>query len=475
MSVSTVQKRRVVITGLGTVTGLGVGADALWAGLLSGTSAIAPIQSLDPDGFACGHAAEVRDFRARDYVPKRHRKAVKVMARDIELAVGAAMTAVLDAGLVTRGTDPDGEPTYDPARCGAQIGAGIIAAEVNELTDALRRARPENGEFSLKLWGETGMSHLTPLWLLKYLPNMLACHVTIIHDCHGPSNTITCGEASALLSIGESVRVIERGDADLCFSGGSESKLNLLHMLRQEFRGKVARTFADLDGGAVVRPFDADPSYPGGGAIGEGGGIVIVEAQETAAKRGARVYAEVVGFGSSIASHIDPETGALTSGPARDGRGIRWAIENALRDADLTPADIDAIVPTGLGVRVWDQAEAQAMRDVFGDRLPDIPLVTTKPFVGNCGAGCGGIDAAVAALCLHHQTLPPRLHAGEPMEGLDVGPAGQRDAVLTNVLCFTASECGESVALVLRRAWRIRFDRTRRGADRPRGRDGLRA
>jgi 3-oxoacyl-[acyl-carrier-protein] synthase II len=439
-----------VITGLGTVTGLGIGADPLWEGLLAGRTGIDRLGAFNPEGFDCEFAAEVRDFKTKDYVPKKYRKATKVMARDIELAVAAAQLAVQDAGLVTRGTDPDAEPTYPPPRCGAQIGAGIIAAEANELTEALAQAVDEQGRFSLKLWGETGMHNLTPLWLLKYLPNMLACHVTIIHDCQGPSNTVTCGEASSLLSIGESTRVIERDDADCCFTGGTESKINLLHLMRQQLLGKTAHAKDNAEPGAIVRPFDADESYGGGSVIGEGGGILLIEAEETARHRGATPYARILGFGSSIAPYIDPESGALAAGPARDGRAIRWAIENALEDAGIEAEAIDAVVPTGLGVKGWDEAEHAALGDVFGERLASLPLVTTKPFVGNCGAGCGGVDLAVAALCLKHGMLPARLHAGTPRPGLDVGPAPAREAKLEHVLVFSASECGESVAIVLK-------------------------
>ncbi len=441
-----------MITGLGTVTGLGIGAEALWEGLLAGRTGIGPISAFNPEGFDCQFAAEVRDFNTKDFVPKKYRKATKVMARDIELAVGAAMLAVQDAGLVTRGTDPDAPPTYPPARCGAQIGAGIIAAEANELTEALEKAVDDTGRFSLKLWGEAGMNHLTPLWLLKYLPNMLACHVTIIHDCQGPSNTITCGEASSLLSIGESTRVIERGDADVCFTGGAESKVNLLHLMRQHLLGKLAAARNGATPEAIVRPFDADDAHAGGCVIGEGGGILLIEAHETAARRGARAYAEIIGFGSSIAPHVDPETGALAAGPARDGQAIQWAIENALEDAGIGAERIDAIVPTGLGVKAWDRAEKTALRTVFGERLANLPLVTTKPAVGNCGAGCGGVDLAVAALCLKHGKLPARLHAGTPTRGLDAGAAPARGAALTHMLVFSASECGECVAIVLKKA-----------------------
>jgi 3-oxoacyl-[acyl-carrier-protein] synthase II len=197
--------RRVFISGVGPITTFGVGMDPLWAALVEGRSGIAPITRFDASGFGCPFAAEVsaETFNPRQWVPKSYRKAAKVMSRDIELAVGAAAAAIAEAGLTTRGTDPDAAPTLPPARVGCHIGAGLIAADVDELTAALVSSVGDDGAFSLARWGEAGMQNLTPLWMLKYLPNMLACHVTIIHDCQGPSNTITCAEASGGLDRGE--------------------------------------------------------------------------------------------------------------------------------------------------------------------------------------------------------------------------------------------------------------------------------
>src|SRR5262245_43814803 len=215
--------RRIVITGLGPITAFGVGMGPLWSALCEGRSAIKRISRFDPSGFPCQVAAELPDelFDVKSVVPKSYRKATKVMARDIELAVGAAAAAVADAKLITKAVNPEKTPTIPAARFGCHIGAGLIAADVDELTGALVTSRvtepalvgagaptetqhsaPSTQPLDLSHWGHTGMQNLTPLWLLKYLPNMLACHVTIIHDCQGPSNTITCAEASAALSIG---------------------------------------------------------------------------------------------------------------------------------------------------------------------------------------------------------------------------------------------------------------------------------
>lgn len=452
--------RRVVITGLGTVSGYGVGMDALWGGLMEGRTSIGPITRFDPSGFPCRLAAEVKGFHAKDHVPKHYRKATKVMARDIELAVGAAKFAVEDAGLTTRAAlgDPALPPpdpalgaqmTYRPGRMGCHIGAGLIAAETEELTLALVTARvsPESPEVDMGAWGRVGMDNLTPLWLLKYLPNMLACHVTIIHGAEGPSNTITCAESSGLLSIGESMRVIGRGAADLCFSGGAESKLGLMGLLRMDLAKRVAHTGEKTDPLEFLRPYDRGAPEPRGGLLGEGGGILVLEEAEGARRRGARVYAEVVGFG---AAHSSPgyEDG-------EDDEGYRFAIEAAIANAGITSAEIDAVVPLASGIESMDRAEAGALRAVLGDRLAEVPLVTVSPNVGNCMAGIGGILAAVATKCLHEQHLPARIHGGRPGGGLQAGAAASRPASLRHVLVCTGSLGGQNAALVLRKAANI--------------------
>jgi 3-oxoacyl-[acyl-carrier-protein] synthase II len=426
--------------------------EPLWSGLVEGTTSIGRITRFDPSGFPCRLASEVKNFSAKDHVPKHYRKATKVMARDIELAVGAARFAVEDAGLATRaglgdpaaiapGTDPGSSMTYRPARMGCQIGAGLIAAETEELTLALATARAPSDPANVDLgaWGRVGMDNLTPLWLLKYLPNMLACHVTIIHGAEGPSNTITCAEASGLLSIGESTRVIARGAADLCFSGGAESKLNLMGLLRMDLAGRLAHTGDATDALEFIRPYEGT-----GGFLGEGAGILILEEMEGAAKRGAKVYAEVVGFG---AAHSSPwyEDGA-------SDEGYRFAIESALQHAGIGPGQVDAIVPLASGVASMDAPEAGALRAIFGERVREIPLVTLSPYVGNCMAGIGGMQAAVAARCLYEQRLPARLHRGSPGGGLQAGAAPSRGASMTHVLVCTGSLGGQNAALVLRRA-----------------------
>ena len=437
------QPRRVVITGTGTVTAFGAGTRALWDALVAGRSGIGPSRTFDFGGFPTPFAAQVPDelFDVRTVVPKSYRKATKVMARDIELAVGAAMGAIDDAGIVTKAHE-QGAPTIPPGRFGCHIGAGLIAAEENELTAALVTSRGADGRFDYGAWGGEGMKNLTPLWMLKYLPNMLACHVTIIHDCQGPSNTITCAEASSLLSIGESMRVIGRGDADACISGGAESKTNLMGMLRQHFAGRLARTGPGEDPAGVVRPYAPDAK---GCVPGEGGGLLVLEAMDAAAARGGRALAELAGFGAS--QSFCPDT--LGVQPEPDGQGMRDAIEAALADAGTGPDAIDAIIPFGTGVPSLDASERAAIAAVFGSRAPRVPLVTLCPAIGNCGAGNGAIAAAVAVQCIREQRLPARINA-RGAAGLDADACPSREARVGAVLVCTPSLGGQNAAVVIR-------------------------
>ena len=289
------------------------------------------------------------------------------------------------------------------------------------------------------------MSNLTPLWLLKYLPNMLACHVTIIHDCQGPSNTITCAEASSGLSLGESRRVIARGHADLCLSGGAESKINPMGILRQQFAGRLSEAGPDDDPSSIARPFAADAS---GGVIGEGGGILVLEEMECAVERGIQPIAEFSGFGASQAMAVD------SMGMLYDEQDVSVvsAINSALASAGCAPDEVDAILPLGSAIPEMDAVDARAIKTVFGERSSRIPLITMVPYIGLCGAGIGAIAVAVAAQCLREQKLPARIGVSEPgPSDLDSGPCPAREAELNRILVFTTSLGGQNVAILLDR------------------------
>jgi len=445
-------RSRVVITGLGPVCSAGVGIDALWQALQEGQSSISPIQNFDASGFRPKLAGEVRDVKIRDYVPKSYRKATKVMARDTELAVIAAKVAANDAGLTTRGSEEsDVGFEIDPHRTGCQIGAGLIAADTEELARAVVSAEDEQGLFSMEKWGteshgDSAMNNLPPLWLLKYLPNMLACHVTIIHGLEGPSNTIMGAEASAILSIGESARVIERGSADMCFSGGAESRINPLGLLRWDYSGRLADTKDETDSSKITKPF-CDDSI--GGIIGEAGGMLVLECEDHAQNRIAKTYATIAGFGS--AQSTSPIFAKLQNKNTEDkiDRGLEAAIEAALRDAGTAPEEIDVIIPLGIGVLELDQLEIGALSSVFTDRINDIPLVLPTHLIGNTMAAHGGIMTALGAKCLYKQCLPKYFTLNQDKKSTTQHPT--QDIPIENVLVCTSSLGGQAGALVLKR------------------------
>lgn len=437
--------RRIVITGLGPITGLGVGITPNWQAMLAGQHAIAPITSFNPAGFECQVGAEVKDFKVNQVVPKHYRKAVKVMARDIELAVGAADVAVRDAKLTTSGTaeSPDAPKTYAPPRMGVHIGAGLIAAELNELTEAFVQSKDSQGRFDLHPWGSHAMTGITPLWMLKYLPNMLACHVSIIHDAQGPSNTITCAEASSGLSIGESMRVLQRHAADVCLSGGTESKLNLMAYIRQAFAKHLAPALPQ-DANHAMKAMSQQSN---GTILGEGGAILVLEALEAYQKRSDQpAYAELVGFGASQSIH--PESRNRLPDP--QGRGTAQAIAQALNSAGITPQHISAIFPCGSGIAAHDQAERNGLATIFGTSLPKIPLGLIKPMTGHCGAGAGSLDVCIAAQAIATQTLPARINNDHPLEGLNSATCASQPTKLDYVLVCSQSLGGQNTAIVLK-------------------------
>ena len=443
-------RSRVVITGLGPVCATGVGVEAFWKSVLAGKSALTPIESFDASGFRPKLAGEVSEIKVRDFVPKSYRKATKIMARDTELAVISAKLAADDAGLNTRGSENEDSEhfTIVAARTGCQIGAGLIAADTEELARAVVTAEGDTGEFSMEKWGtegagESGMNNLPPLWLLKYLPNMLACHVTIIHGLEGPSNTIMGAEASAILSIGESTRVIERGSADICFTGGAESRLNPLGLLRWDYSGRLADTGEHTDGSTISIPYSSESL---GGIIGEAGGMIVIEDEQHANKRNASIYAVIEGFGAAQTPppvfpgvFDEPDTNPID-------RGLEAAIESALTDAGVAPEDIDVVFPLGLGVQHLDEMELGALKAVFGEQLENTPCLTLANQVGNTMAAHGGLMIASAAKCLQEQTLPPQSNSYIQRETPFTLPK-----VIDRVLVCTGSLGGQTGAIVLKK------------------------
>jgi len=431
---------RVVVTGIGIVSPLGVGAKAHWEALCAGQTGIRRLASFDPAGFPCQVGGEAPPFKIGDFVPKTYRKATKVMARDIELAVVAADDAFKDSGLQSQAYTET--PNFDGKRFGCNIGAGLVSAQLAELGAAMTTARSagDANQLDMAQWGREGMTQLTPLWLLKYLPNMLSCHVTIIHQLKGPSNTITCADASSHLAIGEAFRTIQRGKADLAICGGAECKVNPMGLLRQTLVGRLNSSSNDDPAGAV-RPFDVDAA---GTALGEGGGLLILEEFERAKKRGAKIYAELVGFAASQDSYKITE-------PEPSGRSYAKAITGALEDAKLSPGDVGVLVPNGLGIATHDRAELAGIRLAFGEYAEKIPISAMKGQIGSLAAGSGA-EAAGAVLALHSGRIPPAVNTRKIIDGAKLNVSGQtREAKIDVAVTSVFSLGGQNAALVFRK------------------------
>lgn len=429
--------RRVVVTGIGIVSPLGVGTSASWQNLIAGQCAIKRIAAFDPSAFSCQLAGEVPDYKIGDFVPKSYRKATKVMARDIELAVVAADNAFKSSGIQSKAYTES--PSFNPDRFGCNIGAGLISAELNELTAAFHSAR-EGDALDLKKWGSHGMQQLTPLWLLKYLPNMLACHVTIVHGLKGPSNTITCADASGHLAIGEAFRTIQRGDSDFAICGGAQSRINPMALMRQTLLGRLNAVSNDQPENAL-RPFDPSAS---GSVVGEGGGLLILEEYESAKARGVKIFAELAGFGASQDAYS-------ISDPDPSGSAYGSAIAKALVDAGVKPADVSCLIPCGTGLPKHDAAELAGLQKAFGSALADIPMALPKSQMGNLEAGSAS-ECAFAALAIANDIIPPAIGTTSVIGGQKLNlSATARQQQVDVVVSSVWSVGGQNAALVFKK------------------------
>ena len=431
---------RVVITGLGAITPLGLTVSETWAGLCSGTCGIGKITAFDPVGFSCKLAGQVPDYKIQKYVLKTYRKAVKLMSRDIELAVIAANEAFVHAGLITRGIDPE-NVNIDPERVAINLGAGLISCDLIELAPAVA-ASVTSGKFDIRKWGKEGLELVTPLWLLKYLPNMLACHIGIIHDIQGPSNTITCAETSAHLSIAEAAQIIARGGSDIALAGGAEAKVNPIVMIRQCLLKRATHQNND-EPASACRPFDADAK---GSVFGEAAGVVILESLENAERRGAKIYAEVVGIGHS--NSINPAYEHIES----DGKGIEIAIKKAISDAQIEPEDLDLIIPHGTGIAADDLAEAKAIRSALGEAAAEIPVWPTKSMLSNTGAASGAVDVIAAVCAMVDGKIPAAKNCDKKADGCDLNIADKlQEKKIRYALSCSYTYGGQTAALVLKK------------------------
>ncbi|HMP18311.1 MAG TPA: beta-ketoacyl-[acyl-carrier-protein] synthase family protein, partial [Gemmatales bacterium] len=374
---------RTVITGFGLLTPVGMGREAAWQGILAGKSAVRTIETFDHSGLDVHLAAELPGFDAKTLVDKKDRKQLRTMGKAIQIGFVAGSLALQDAKLAPG--------TFEPTRLGISFGASTISSELEELAPAaVKTVLPGNREVDMKIWGTEGMPLMPPLWLLKYLPNFAAAHVSILNNAQGPSNSITMQDVAGNQAIAEAYRIIRRGGADIMLTGGSDSRISILSYSRTQLFYPYSKQ--SVNPAEACRPFDKDAT---GVILGEGAGILVLEELSHARKREASIYAEVVGYGD--ACDFD-----------RDGSGIAQAIEMALKSAAISPQELDHIVAQGYGHPPFDIAEAKAIQKVFGQACP--PVVALKGILGNTGAASGGIETAYSALALHHGTVPASIN-----------------------------------------------------------------
>jgi 3-oxoacyl-[acyl-carrier-protein] synthase II len=421
--------RRAVLTGIGLVTPIGQDAHSFWESLLAGKSGVRRIAAFDTSRLPTRIAGEIPDFDARNFVDKKDRKGLRVMARTIQLAVAAAQRA-LDDGAVNK-------EQLDPTRFGVEFGSGLIASELDDLGEAAAvSADCRLRKVDLEKWGEQGLPTIPPLWMLKYLPNMLACHVSILHNAQGPNNTITENDVASLLALGEAYRILVRDDADFFLVGGAESKLNPLSMVRQTLFEALSRRNEEPE--RACRPFDRRRD---GIVLGEGGGVLVLEDLGHARKRGARIYGEVVGFGGAFDRQ-------------RTGSGLARAIRAALNDASIGPDEVDHVNAQGFSSPKSDAWEARGIQEVFGDCSLPVPVFAAKSYIGNLGAGAGTTELAASLLALHHGACPATLNYEEPDPAcpVTVSVGGLRSVRRPHVVKVGFTEIGQCAAVVIRRA-----------------------
>ncbi len=420
--------RRAVITGLGVLSPIGLDAATFWQSLHAGKGGVRTISRFDASALPVRIAGEIPDFDAKKFVEKSQRKSLRMMARTIELAVCAAQLALNDGKVDKSKLNPD--------RFGVEFGAGLIASELPELADAACvSANCQPGSVDLEKWGEQGLAAIQPLWMLKYLPNMLASHVSILHDARGPNNSITECDVASLLALGEAYRILCRDQADFFLVGGAESKINPLSLVRQCLFEPLSRRNETPE--QACRPFDRDRD---GVVIGEGAGVFVLEDLAHAEARGARILAEVVGFGAAFDVKLN-------------GDGVARAIRAALTEAGIGPEQIDHINAHGLATKEADVIEARGLLQIFGNVKPAVPVFAPKSYLGNLGAGSSTTELAASVLALQHGVLPGTLNYEHPDPAcpLAVTTGEPRPVQRPYVLKVSFTQMGQCAALVLRK------------------------
>jgi 3-oxoacyl-[acyl-carrier-protein] synthase II len=429
--------RRVVITGLGLISPLGNTHEALWDALASGRSGVGPIETVPVDYLPTSFAAEARQFTGAidDFGPlesekkKAMRKGLKVMCRESQMGVAAAQRALADSGL--------NDGTVDPERIGVVFGSDYMLTLPEDFTAGILRCVDEEGNFDFSRWAVDGMPQVTPLWLLKYLPNMPASHVAIYNDLRGPNNSLTLREASSNAAVGEAFRTIARGSADVMLAGATGTRVHPMKMVHTVTQEEVAGNGSDP--ARASRPFDLNRS---GMVLGEGAGAVILEEMKFALARGATIYAEVVGTASSSV--------AMQNGTALRETAMINVMQGALRDADCEPDEIGHLHAHALSTRSCDEEEAKAISSVFGQRAATLPVTAAKSYFGNLGAASGLVEMIASVLALRHGRLFKVLNYETPDPKCPLAVCRSEESPGDSFLNLNVTPQGQASALVVR-------------------------
>jgi len=406
----------VVVTGIGLVTPCGIGTDNVWNNILSGKSGIGPITRFNTDRFDTKFAGEVKDFNPEDYVQP---KEVKKMDLFIHYALAAAHIAVKDAGL-----DMGKE---DPERVGVVVGTGLGGLPTIEKYHSVLLER--------------GPGRITPFFIPMLIANEAPGHIAIQHGIKGPNLCIVTACATGAHSIGDACRIIQYGDADVMVAGGSEA--NLTPLTVGGFNAMKALSTRNDDPMKASRPFDRDRD---GFVVAEGSGIIILEELEHAKKRGARIYAEMAGYGyNGDAYHI--------TAPCPDGDGFIRCMRMALRDAHISPDHVDYINAHGTSTKLNDYIETLAIKEVFKEKAYRIPVSSTKSMTGHLLGAAGAVEAVFSILSIRDQVCPPTINYENPDPecDLDYVPNTARKCTINTVVSNGFGFGGTNSTLVFRR------------------------
>lgn len=409
-------KRRVVITGLGAVTPLGLTVADNWRKITAGESGVGPVTQFDASGFPSTIAGEVRGFDPSAFLSD---KEARKMDRFIQLGIGAAVEAIKDSGFVVDETNAE--------RIGVYIGSGIGGVHTIEETT--------------RQYLEKGSRRISPFYIPMTIINMISGNLSILYGLKGPNLSVVTACTTSTHAIGEAGRIVEYGDADIMIAGGAEAAVTPTSMAG--FGNARALSSRNDDPTHASRPWDRDRD---GFVLSEGGAIVVLEEYEHARARGARIYAELIGFGMSGDAHH------MTS-PPDDGEGAARCMKYALRNAGMDIADVSYINAHGTSTQLGDLAETKAIKSVFGHHAAGLAVSSTKSMTGHLLGAAGGIEAIYTALGIYHQVAPPTINLDNPDEGCDLDYVAHtaRDMVISVALSNSFGFGGTNGTLVLSR------------------------